>query len=474
MRRRLVAILALALLLAAPQLVLDEDAAVLPYHLVMWPCLGVALLVIWRRRMPLGWLLVALGWVGWALGDVWFDVAFLRGEVPFPSAADWFYIAGYGLLAAGLLLLVRARQPKGDLRGGIDAAIVTVAALLLAWVYILVPITAEPMPMLHLAVSFAYPLGDLTCLAMAARLATGRLHGDGERMPLALALLLASMAATLVADAGFLVLTAQTGDGTAGWLSALYVVAYVLGMGAVVDPSAAELVRPVPVTDPAVSPGRLAALAGLTMIGPLVLLVQWTRGDVSAVPAVVLCTAAMFALVLARMADLVAALRRSQVRLRHEATHDHLTGLANRSLFTDVLRASTATGDGCAVLMIDLDEFKALNDTLGHAAGDAALVEVARRLEAAVRAGDVVARLAGDEFAVVLPGTHAGALESIVARVHEAVNGDIDLDGHPWHVTGSIGVASVDRSGVDDMERLVRSADAAMYGAKRCRRRTAA
>jgi GGDEF domain-containing protein len=105
---------------------------------------------------------------------------------------------------------------------------------------------------------------------------------------------------------------------------------------------------------------------------------------------------------------LLAETRELQARLRHQATHDPLTGLANRTLFEERLRAAWGCPDierVTAVLEVDLDDFKVINDTHGHSAGDALLVAVADRLRTCVRAGDTVARLGGDEFAVLLPGT---------------------------------------------------------------------
>jgi diguanylate cyclase (GGDEF)-like protein/PAS domain S-box-containing protein len=150
-------------------------------------------------------------------------------------------------------------------------------------------------------------------------------------------------------------------------------------------------------------------------------------------------------------------------RLRHEATHDPLTQLANRALFTERLNTAADGTTHPAVLLIDLDEFKPINDELGHHVGDAVLVAVAGRLRGCLRAQDTAARLGGDEFAVVLPATGATEARAIAARVQQRLTQPVNAAGHLLRVRASIGVAA----GVaDEPEILLRRADAEMYRAK--------
>ncbi len=155
-------------------------------------------------------------------------------------------------------------------------------------------------------------------------------------------------------------------------------------------------------------------------------------------------------------------------RLRHQAFHDTLTGLANRALFTDRLGQALlrgARGDHpVTVLLIDLDDFKSINDSFGHAAGDRLLREVAARLKSAMRAADTVARLGGDEFAVILDegGAEGGAA---VERVFAAVESPFKVRGRSFPVTASVGVAS-STPGETEADRLIRNSDLAMYAAK--------
>lgn len=161
----------------------------------------------------------------------------------------------------------------------------------------------------------------------------------------------------------------------------------------------------------------------------------------------------------------------AELRLQHDALHDGLTGLPNRALFLDrldqaVRRAQRAGGGaGSAVLFLDLDRFKRVNDTLGHHAGDALLRAVARRLESALRPPDTVARLGGDEFTLLLEDVaDAGEASAVAERVLTALARPFELDGRELVVHASVGIAL---AGADTSpESVLRDADVAMYCAK--------
>jgi diguanylate cyclase (GGDEF)-like protein/PAS domain S-box-containing protein len=158
-----------------------------------------------------------------------------------------------------------------------------------------------------------------------------------------------------------------------------------------------------------------------------------------------------------------------EAALAHQAFHDALTHLPNRALFHDrvvhALARAQREGGGVAVLYLDLDDFKAVNDSLGHAAGDRLLFEVAGRLLNATRGSDTVARLGGDEFAVLLENIRHGDDERVVAeRVLTALRRPLILDGTAVVPTGSLGIARARPD--DDAEMLLRNADTAMYLAK--------
>ena len=162
--------------------------------------------------------------------------------------------------------------------------------------------------------------------------------------------------------------------------------------------------------------------------------------------------------------------KRLQDDMRRKAMHDPLTGLPNRAMFMESLeravhKARRRVGR-FSVLFIDLDRFKEVNDTMGHHAGDLLLQEVGRRLEAAVRQSDLVARLSGDEF-VVLVEEHGGPEEVMIVaqKVLSALQAPIVIDWREANVSGSIGIASFPEDGAD-VPQLVKNADAAMYQAK--------
>jgi diguanylate cyclase (GGDEF)-like protein/PAS domain S-box-containing protein len=162
--------------------------------------------------------------------------------------------------------------------------------------------------------------------------------------------------------------------------------------------------------------------------------------------------------------------KRAEERIRSLAYHDTLTGLPNRLLFADRLGLAVAQahrlGQQLAVLFLDLDGFKVINDSLGHSLGDRMLEIVAGRIQGALREGDTVARLGGDEFTLLLPGiARAEDAPKVAEKVLETLRQPIPIDGREFFVTGSIGISIYPDDG-NDPETLVRNADAAMYRAK--------
>jgi diguanylate cyclase (GGDEF)-like protein/PAS domain S-box-containing protein len=173
---------------------------------------------------------------------------------------------------------------------------------------------------------------------------------------------------------------------------------------------------------------------------------------------------------IATVAHDITDLKAAQRRLEFDATHDTLTGLANRALFREIgeraLASSRRTEDPVAVLFLDLDGFKLVNDTYGHDAGDVLLALVARRVVEAIRAGDVLARLGGDEFVILCerPRSEHQMLE-LADRIIETVSQPFTIDGHEVRVGLSIGIAFSHPNGAGITE-LIRDADVALYRAK--------
>jgi diguanylate cyclase (GGDEF)-like protein len=164
-------------------------------------------------------------------------------------------------------------------------------------------------------------------------------------------------------------------------------------------------------------------------------------------------------------------LEANQARLRHEATHDSLTGLPNRTFFQERLATALETARSrpdqiYAVLFVDLDEFKSINDSLGHMAGDALLMAVADRMRATVSADDFIARIGGDEFALLLTHRHdLGHIEDAVETIQDALVAPMLIEGRSVYNTASIGIAVIEPT-EEKIEEVLRNADTAMYHAK--------
>ncbi|MET0492087.1 MAG: EAL domain-containing protein [Actinoplanes sp.] len=208
----------------------------------------------------------------------------------------------------------------------------------------------------------------------------------------------------------------------------------------------------------------LLPYAAVAAVYGLLIAVTWSQGADQGV--VVGAAALTTGLVLLRQLTAFRDNGRLLARLDHSATHDGLTQLPNRVLFNNRLQiALTAPGDRpIAVALIDLDDFKEVNDTLGHEIGDLLLIGVAQRLQDCIRTEDTVARLGGDEFVVVLDDADPAAADLAAERMMNALRQPIYADGHELPIRASIGIAD-GRSG-DQASVLLRHADIAMYAAK--------
>jgi diguanylate cyclase (GGDEF)-like protein/PAS domain S-box-containing protein len=174
-------------------------------------------------------------------------------------------------------------------------------------------------------------------------------------------------------------------------------------------------------------------------------------------------------LLLAVIAD-INELKLAEQHIREMAQYDSLTGLANRVLFSDRLQQATAAaqrdGHHLALLFLDLDRFKPINDSFGHAVGDQLLAAIARRIEGAIRESDTAARIGGDEFVVLLRSVENGdGALTVAEKVRKAIGKPYVIDGHPMTVSCSIGIALYPQHGYDEIT-LAKNADDAMYKAK--------
>ncbi|MDQ1643817.1 MAG: hypothetical protein QOJ50_1, partial [Cryptosporangiaceae bacterium] len=216
--------------------------------------------------------------------------------------------------------------------------------------------------------------------------------------------------------------------------------------------------------DPVRRPYSVLPYLAVAAVDGLLLIISWSPDGNDRV--VVAGAVGLTVIVMLRQLTAFQDNRRLLVRLNHGANHDALTQLPNRTLFGDRLHhlLTDPTGRTLSVALIDLDDFKLINDTLGHEVGDALLVAVAWRLTGCVRAVDTVARLGGDEFVVILDGATGPVADMAVERIVAALAEPIRAAGHELMIHASIGIAD-GRSG-DDGSELLRHADIAMYAAK--------
>ena len=405
----------------------------------------------------------------WSAGDVvWSILEAVSGERPTTSIADVLYLAGYPAMATGLGLMAHNRSRLRSQRGLLlDATAMSAAAALATWLYLVAP-SIEGVGGLTRIVYASYPLADVIVLSALVIVAFAPGRRTTPTFVMAAGLLM-----LLVVDFAY-ALAANSGNHA--WLldvlDAFYPVSYMLVAAALCHRDASEFIDPIPLTFRRIHPARLAFL-GLALFTPPLLNTFDTyasgAGQSRHEKVLIFATLGIGLVVYLRLGGLVHDHERSQDNLAHLASHDGLTGLVNRKhLLTRIeyaIAAATATRN-VAVLYLDLDRFKAVNDTRGHDAGDALLRQVAERLRLVVRNADVVSRLGGDEFAILCPDVdHEATAYTIADRVVAELARPFDLDDGSVIVSCSIGVAFV-RNSTDSADALLNDADAAMYQAK--------
>ena len=382
---------------------------------------------------------------------------------PNPASLAVYAGAMVVIIVALYRLPLESRGPGSRLRLMMDCATVTLAALLVIWYAALTRMSAVDASKLLATTAFASVALALVVLALAKVVFSG-----GRTIePLALRALGAGLTAQMLGVfATPLILERPQIAGESIGRSLMYVI---VAAGAAYQCRASRLpeTHRQRRTERPFSPIPYLAIA--VVDGFLLYAIR----DQDEATLVIGCGAvALTGLVIARQlaafrenSRLITEVRSYHTQLEYQATHDSLTGLANRSLFN--MEFERAVGDGKPGLylaLIDLDNFKAVNDTFGHHVGDELLVAVAGRLRASVRPEDLVARLGGDEFAVVLRGLRADRIDEVVDRMLTTLQQPLSVDDHDLTVRASVGV--VDASCADDPARLMQHADVAMYKAK--------
>jgi diguanylate cyclase (GGDEF)-like protein len=422
-------------------------------------------------RLRWSWAFTAAGCLAWAVGEAfWCYYELLAGrETPFPSVAD----VGFLLFPVGVVvgLLLFPTRSTGRLQWALDALIAATALLTISWATTLhaVAETASGDSRLALAVSLAYPLGDVVVIVMVVLTVVQRSAHSKT-----LTLLGSGLVAMAVADSGFVYLIStdnyQTGDLIdAGWIAAFLMI-MVAAATAPRGRASHATVQERRARGTSLLPYLPVAIATTTVC------VQSVRGTPPDAFELVLTSVAVGLLLLRQYATvlenrrLVVAVAAREQQLQQQAFHDQLTGLANRRLFADrvmhALDLHAVDGRTFAVLFCDLDDFKGVNDSLGHAAGDQLLVQVADRLASQLRPADTLARLGGDEFAVLVEQGDDPA--AVGRRLVETLQEPFFVDDVRLDARISVGVTIVrPGSPPPSLGTLLSQADVAMYAAKR-------
>ena len=431
---------------------------------------GVVVIGIRRSHVrPSGpWWILAAGIALMAVGDVTWDILALAGEVTEPSLADVAYLAGtLAICVASARYLLRSGRRLG---GSLDAAIVGAALALLLWTLAVeAHIDLETMALPELATLVAYPALDVVMLGIViVAIMVGRpIDRPGWLFGLAVVAYLASDVAYTIVAAGDAYVAGLV---DVGWL-----LGYILW-------GAAALSLRSPGQAVSVGPGGTRAwkmLRPVIRIGAIVMplaamLHNAVRGHegyplAGMIVTVIIAVVAIVRLELSihEQGRLLDERERLEESLLLQASEDPLTLLPNRRGLAKRLEAALGGDDvDTGLLVLDLDDFKAVNDMHGHQVGDQFLRAVAGRLRSALRSTDAIARYGGDEFAIVVsPCPRSDTAVSIAERILACLGEPIEAGGRQLTVSASIGIALSGLSGLS-AEHLLRDADLALYEAK--------
>ena len=433
----------------------------------------------WRRRTTQPEPLLSLAVVAFAVyfgASIWGVILPLTATSPsgtVPSPLDGLFLLGYALL--GLLLWKIGSRSAGERRRDIlDTLIVTGGLAPVFWMVLVKPLFAGDTPFAALATYLAYPTFVFGLLAMTVRLFFLAGHRTAPHLLLTGWILL-----ELIADVVYLRVSLQGTYAYGQWWQAMWIVSAAC-IGAVALHPGTSLLFERRTTRPVSGSRRLYVLA-VCLAAPI-LLIGFGELRLQGDPKVLVPTCAALALVgllTMRLSGLMVdnasqvraqqELRRLSDDLTRQALHDPLTGLGNRVLFAEradhaLAQRPTDRERGAAILLLDLDDFKTVNDTFGHEAGDRVLVEVSRRLDRVTRQGEGIYRLGGDEFAFVLSDARLTDVLNLADRISIALAEPLDLGPRIVRPLATMGI-SIALSG-QDRSTLLAEADMAMYSGK--------
>lgn len=418
-----------------------------------------------RGRVRLAWAALTVGMISWSIGEaLWTYYELIAKTSPFPSLADAAYLVFP--VAAGIALLVLPGEETGPFRGRVlmDGLIVAASLFLVGWVTVLGPLYAGGgTSRLAFVVAMAYPLSDVVVLTMATVVLVR--SGARDRLPLTLATV--GVACIALSDSAFAYLAAkgEYNSGRAvdiGWVAGLLFIA-VAAVTSVQTTRENTTALELPSWASIWLPYVPLLLAGIVAAA--------NPPDLFRNRLVLMVAGLLVVAVLVRQFLAVSENRMLVTAVAEQALRDPLTGLANRARFDErlehAMRLRERDGSSVGVISLDLNDFKLVNDNLGHAVGDELLIGVAERLRHAVRSVDTVARPGGDEFCLLVSGG-ADAPHLVADRVAQAFDQPFVIAGHELPMRPSIGLA-IAGTGEPALgaDALMERADTAMYAAKR-------
>ena len=426
-------------------------------------------------RTRRAWWIVAVAFLFYWIGDTVFTLEENLGSGAFPSAADAAYLAFYVVLMWGVLAFPTAPRSKSDrMKMWLDTGTVVLGAYMVLWYFALGPTArSSGSTWLESFVSLAYPIGDLVLVLAITRILLGQPpRGTGH----SLGILASGLVLLVIADVAFAQLSLNDAYSGGDWPDSIWMVAQVLmafaaqyqywhvsrrGAHGAAEPAKLRTFSPLPYLAVFGSFGLLAVVGWHEAAYPLGGLMLGALG--------------LTTLVVSRQ---ITALRENLKLLSelHElASTDMLTGLQSRRHFFEIAERefylARRHNRHLSAMMIDIDHFKGINDTFGHAAGDEALQTLARLCSESLRSTDLIGRYGGDELVTILPDTDVASALDAATRIREALDEvEVGSENGSFRFTVSVGIATAEAAA--DLAQLLRRADRALYQAKQDGRNT--
>ena len=435
----------------------------------------LALVLAVRHHRP------ALAWPWWAIsasmafflvgGGLRFDFHTLGNLTASRSLVpDLISLPGYGLGAAGLLGFSRARDHGRQRHFGVilDGIIAALAILAVAWVYVIDPVLFQyHTPLTLRLVLTCYPAMSIFLVVVTVRIA---FSPEQNRVP-SYWFLLAAMTCMFVGDTLYMFADIDLISVAGRLLDLPYGLAFVATGTMALHPSMRALTEPAGNRPQTSSPGRIVLVA-IALLVPAFITLQHPSNSLQDRVALFVIIILLTVAAVLRIIQALHVAERSEANLAYQAMHDSLTGLPNRRMMhehlTTVLKQASVDDTHVGLLFLDLDRFKLVNDTLGHTHGDELLIAVATRLNEHVRPSDLVTRIGGDEFMIVL-GQVVSVSQALdlANRLRSSLRAPFVINEMEFFVSASIGLAFASGDDPDaSAEVLVRDADTAMYQAK--------